>query len=375
MKLDIQVQAGKTKHVDRLERSELFPDLSSEYRDLRLEDIASDRYISEDGFGTVMWGTSLLKWRVEGVEIFRGSPCLNVSLGMEPATLSDNDLEEFSMELLLSDALPVASRTNLHMRSTSNVPNPYEIRTVQSMVDFEKGTDPIIYNTLDSHHENITNIFSIYPDIIPEYDEKWTYTPEQGTMTSSIPSDFDAEKAISEFSDKPAFKNFIQGLTDPYALYCNFSSMEGRGELWKFSISDRANPWGWNESVLRDNSITSGFKSRIDPVKIGKSSIGGVLTYSGAETSLKRLLTAIDTTYGKALYGVTPGAESKLDMDKSSILLIAEHRYPSIGLINQGTFQRIGYGMIIRSSDNEYEACIDMHSGQLLYLYSSVRSV
>jgi hypothetical protein len=371
--IDIQVLSGKTEHVDILERTSMFPDLSTDYMDLRLEDIASDRYIAEDGFGTVPWGVSMLDWKVERVEVYQKVPCINVSLWMEPGTLSSNDLEEFSLNLLLADSLPVAMRSIVHMRTVPDVPNPYVLDIVQGMVGFRKGADPIIYGTIDSYHENTANIFSIYTDLISEYNEKWTYSPKQGTKASSIPSDFDAEDAIEKFSGKPAFKNFVQGLSDPFCLYANFSSQDGRGEMWKFSISDRSNPWGWNESVLKDSTVTSGFKTRIDPVGIGKDRIGGVLTFSGAETALKRLMVSIDQSYGKALYGMVPGDEAELDMDRNSIMLIADHRYPSIGLLNQGSFERIEYGMVIGSSDNEFEACIDMHSGQLMYLYSRTK--
>jgi hypothetical protein len=373
MNIDIQIQSGNTKHVDQIERSSMFPDLSSDYRDLRLEDIATDRYISEDDFGTVVWGTSLLDWKVENVEVFLGNPCLNISLWMEPGTLSDNDLNDFSMNLLLSDSLPVALRSVLSMSTLDDVKYPLTMDTIQSMIGFQRGDDPIIYGTIESYHENTTNIFSVYQDLIPEYNDNWIYTPEQGNLISSIPSDFDAEKAISKFSEKPSFKNFIQGLNDPFSVYSNYSETDGRGPLWKFSISERSNPYGWNESVLKDSSVTSGYKGRIDPVSVRKTDIGGVLTFSGAETALKRLMVSIDIEQAKAHYGISPKDESILDMEKASILLISDHSYPSVGLLNQGTFNRIDLALLLRSSDNKYETCMDMHTGQLLYTYSRAK--
>ena len=367
MQMNIQLQPGSSRTYSIKEDMTIYPELSEFNYDIRLDDIAKDRYMSEDETGNILWGSSLLNWKAVGVLRFRDKVCINVSLWMDRNTLDNNKLDSFSMNLYLSDAIPVSLRTLTYIKTKDTIENPYTLSVEQRIIDINKGSNPIIYGNIDDQHTSITNIIQIKPELLSIFHDNWTYVPIYGTMKSSIPSDFDAEQAVEQFSSKQTFINFISGLKDPYSLNSNYSEMTG-AKVWKFSISEADNQWAWNQTVIKDTPVSTGFKSRIEPVGVERNDIISIMTISGAESLFKTLMSDLDPVFTRSLYGVSqPDDQNLLDMSNWAITFISDNPYPGIGTMNQGTFMRIPYSMDITSKDGRFEASIDMESGQICY--------
>ncbi|MDG6224402.1 MAG: hypothetical protein QCI82_02695 [Candidatus Thermoplasmatota archaeon] len=372
--IDVQLQPGSSKKYSLRENFVIYPGLSQGSYDLKLDDITNDRYLSEGEMGNLLWGSSLINWKAEEVLRFHGRPCINVSLWMDKSTLDSNDLDAFSMNVYLSDGSPVSLRTIYHIKTKDDIKNPYIFNLDQVLVDIEKGTNPVIYGNIDDQHLKIINILQTKQEYITHFHDNWTYVPVYGTLISSIPSDFDAEIAVEEFSSKQTFLNFVSGLKEPYSVYSNYSEMTG-AKVWKFSISEPNNQWAWNQTVIKDNPVSTGFKSRIEPVSVRLDDIRSILTISASESLFKDLIGELNPSFSRSIYGVPQPEENNfMDMTNWAITFVSDNSYPGFGTMNHGSFMKTPYSVIISSRDGRFEAALDMNTGQLCYLISRSKS-
>ena len=219
-------------------------------------------------------------------------------------------------------------------------------------------------------HDIVKEISAVYPDLAVDLHSDWTMFPEYGTFFSSIPSDFTAQDAYAKFEENPNYKTYLRTQTDPFGLFTNFSTLKGNDQ-WKFSIGDDSNDRCWNQTVFRE-AAPLGKTSRIDPVMTDREGIGSILTYSGGEIALKRLLSKIEPDSAQNVYGLSSVPDSRqLDLDNFYIGTAADLDYPVIGLINPTLSERIQYGMFIASNDGSIEVGLDMKTGQLSYIRTS----
>lgn len=365
-----------SKTYDLAEDYEMYPILSRDYQELRVEDISDDRTFNVGDEGVTIWGSYSFEWEAVNVDLFNGIPCMNLSLTLDPYTRERLDIDTFIMNLWVAQSYPVALRTEMYVSSQEDAYNAYTLDYIQNLVEFESGDDPIIYGTVESSHAEITDIIQIWPDLSLQFHDDFKYAPRQGNLTSSIPHGFDAETAISEFEDSTLFKNFVRNLDDPYCLVTNITKgHEGLDKyLWKFTISEEDQTWGFNQTVVQDSSLSAGSQVRIKMIPVSKSDLSEILTYSGAEESLKRIMGEIDDDVLRDLYGVPePGSSHSIDLEDHSLMTVAARPYPSIGMINPSIIESIPYCMVIKSLDNTFEMGLDMCSGQVCYLhYKSV---
>ena len=108
---------------------------------------------------------------------------------------------------------------------------------------------------------------------------------------------------------------------------------------------------------------------------MSKSDISTILTYSGAEESVKQIMGEIDSDVLRDLYGVPePGSSHVIDLEDYALMTVAENPYPNIGMINPSIVESIPYCLVIKAVDNSFELGLDMCTGQICYLhYKSVR--
>ena len=368
---DITISINPTpKNYEMSETVKVFPRRDRDFESIRIEDISENRIFVLDQSGEIEWGSTILEWNAGSVEIINDLPCINLSLQMSEGEMEKFDIDEFVMNIWIADSYSATVRTHISMSTSSESPNEYTLEYDQKLSSFSKGNDVIIYGTAESRHDPISDISQVDSRFGYQYDSQFEYVPDYGNMSSSIPSDFTAQNAISSFEEKPGFQNFIRGLNDPYGLKSNFTISKDGKNQWTFTISEDSERYGWNQTVREGSQFELGAVSQIATVSLSKSDIGAVLTYSASETALKILLKDIDPDMANTLYGVnSPGDSHKLDLSRFSINTDAERPFPSVGMVNPTIIEPIPYGFVLESKDNSIDICVDMQSGQICYVY------
>ncbi len=359
--LDVQLP-GNTVSESSDERIWTYPSLSNTFSDLRVEDISSKRNITFGDSGTTQWGSYTLTWEALEYDRIMDIPSLMLNMEIDQASRQRLGITDLDMNIWIGDGIPQLISSVMNISSSGN-----DLDHSQTMIEHEMGDKPVVFGLLENHHDTFQDAKDPYPDLTDEFHSNWVYYPSYGNKFSSIPADLDAQIAISSFEESPNFKNFLRSRDDPFGLYSNFSRVLGKDQ-WRLSIGDKGDDRCWNQTVWRETN-PPGLTDNIDPVKVGKDEIGSLISYSGAETALKRLLSIINKEGARAVFGVNSVEDTrKLDMDNFAICTKADMEYPLIGLIDPTLTERIPYAFYISSADSTTEVGLDMSTGQLAYV-------
>jgi len=365
--LSVQAVAGSDFTYTSSETVWTYPSLNVPFSDLRVEDISTERNISQDDTGSTRWGSYALEWIAVEYDRIIDTPSIRLDLSLDTASRERLSIKEFKMSVWIGDSIPEIMRMVLNISSNDNLKNPYDLDYKQEILSYVKGNEPIIFGSLDNKHESIDTISELFQDVGSQFHSDWEYVPRTGTLFSSTPDDFTAEDAISSFEDDLNFKNYKRSRTDPFGLYSNFSRYLNRDQ-WFFSIGDKGEDRCWNQTVWRDTN-PPGLTARIDPVMITREEIGSILTYSGGEVALKRLLSSINQEGAFAIFGVGSVEDSRqIDPSKFSIGTAADMSYPVPGLVDPTLGERIPYALFIESLDGKVQTAVDLTTGQLSFV-------
>ncbi|MCU0799450.1 MAG: hypothetical protein MUC62_07240 [Candidatus Thermoplasmatota archaeon] len=368
-KTDLQFQAiaGTTVDYRVNERGTIYNDLGSDLRELRVEDISEGRDMRVGMQGDIRWGVNDLEWEAIEVDIIGQRPALRLDLKLSTSDLKDLDLKEFGLSLWLSNDLPLAVRSVMNISSENDVATPYRLNHFQEMAFFEAGAKSLIYGDISTKHDMYVSADEVFPEISSEFHNGWTYVPDTGNMTSTIPTGFTAQDAISRFVDSPEFKAYKRSNPSLYGTISNYSSY-GNKEQWRFSMAEKGDKLAWNQTVRR-TEMDLGFPDDVEPVDLHRSDIGSILTYSGSEHCLKQLLTKLEQPYAILSFGKsTPSESDRIDTSGSSLETRVDMRYPMVGLINPGLIEKLPICFYVVGFDGSYKIGLDMTNGQLAFV-------
>jgi hypothetical protein len=360
--LNVQAVGGNTVTEKSEESIWTYPSLANSFSDLRVEDLSSKRTITNGDEGETRWGSYNLRWK--GIEYDRimETPALKIEMDMDSSTMQKLMITDITAFIWIGDGIGQIMKTVVNITSSGN-----RLDHSQTMVDHERGADPVVFGLLENQHDSFSDISGIFPDLSNDFHSNWVYFPKYGSFYSSIPDDLDAQIAVSTFEESPNFKNFLRTRTDPYGLYSNFSIILGKDQ-WKISIGDSGDDRCWNQTVRREKN-PPGLTDNIEPVSITRDDIGNLLTYSASELSLKRILARINPEGAREIFGVnSPEETRKVDLNDNAIGTKANLEYPLLGLIDPTLSERIPYGFFISALDSSAEVGLDMTTGQLAYV-------
>lgn len=344
-----------------------YPSLSDSFSDLRIEDISPERHISISDSGTTTWGSYDLQWTAVEYSRIMDTPSLKLDLSLDSASMNRLSISSLSLQIWIGDTIPQIMKMVMNTSSMRTVQTPYILDYSQIMTGHSKGNDPVIFGDISYEHDHHDSIDDIEPDLAGEFHSNWEMVPKIGSKFTSIPSDFTAEDAVELMSNNPNYKNFERTLSDPIAIYTNFSVKLGKDQ-WKLSIAEENEDRAWNQTVFREAS-SFGLASKVDPVRLSREDIGTILTYSGAEVSLKRIIGSVNSEAAKMVFGVSDVEDTReIDTGKFFIGTEVDMDYPALGLVNPTLSERIDYGMFIISTNGNLEIGFDMKSGQLSYV-------
>ena len=366
---DFSIQAftgGNFKYVTS-EKVWTYPSLDDSFAELSIEDISPERNITFGDSGSTLWGSYDLNWKAVNYDIIMGITSLKLDLSLDTQTMNRLSLLEMEMSIWIGDGVPQIMKMILNISSERNIQTPYVLDYSQEMSSYSEGDNVIIFGDIQYQHGSITKINEVYSDLDDQFHSNWEMVPIFGTMYSSIPEDFTAEDALEKFTDNPNYRNFVRTRSDPFALISNFTIKLDKDQ-WKFSIGDSGDDRCWNQTVIRETN-TPGLTSRINPVMVTRDDIGEILTYSGGEVALKRILSSVNREGAIAIFGISSvPTEEKIDLERFSIGTMADMPHPIVGFVNPTLGEKIDYGMFVSSADGRIEAVLDMTSGQLSYV-------
>jgi len=224
----------------------------------------------------------------------------------------------------------------------------------------------VIYGSSEDRHETLTSVEEVYPVLAQEFSNDWDMIPGLGGLDSSIPAGMAPVPSLDLVLESREYMLWSTNKDDLTVSYSNFSRFGGR-ETWSFNIAEPEEEWGWKANVTNNNQ--TGFLARITPISISRSDLGPVLSFSGAEYSLKELLYQLDRTAVSDIYGkAKPLAEDNIRLNLYSISARVDHPYPRVGLVDPSLGGSIPYCMVIESFDGSLEVGLDMTNGQIAYI-------
>jgi hypothetical protein len=366
---DISVQAfsgSNFKYVSS-ERIWTYPSLVEEFSELSIEDISEEREISIDDSGTTKWGSYQLEWEAVEYERIMDIVSLRLDLRADVSTMQRLSISELSLSVWIGDGIPQIMKMLMNISSERYVQTPYILDYLQEMIDRQDGDTSIIFGDIQYQHETPDKISDFYPEMEMEFHSDWEYVPKYGSLFCSIPQDFTAEDSINMFTDNANYRNFERTKTDPFALYTNFTYVLDKDQ-WRFSVGDSGEDRCWNQTVYRETT-PPGLTSRIDPVMVTREDIGTILTYSGSEVAIKKLLSEVNKEGANAIFGVsTIPVDRSIDFQRFAIGTEADMDNPMLGFVNPTLGEKITYGLFIESLDGTIEIALDMTTGQLSYV-------
>ncbi|MBN1389992.1 MAG: hypothetical protein JXA22_05060 [Candidatus Thermoplasmatota archaeon] len=366
----ISIPVTPSYHVeyDMEESLVLYPSLERQSNEFRIEDISENRNISVGDEGLARWGEYDLSWSADEVEIVIGRPSIKVSFSMDQATKKDLEIEEFNMIHWVADDIPVSVRMTLNMTTKDTVAHPSSLRLMQQMVSFSQGSEPVLYGSSVHRHETYTSADEIYPELVSEFHDDWEMLPVLGELESSIPSNMAPIPSLDRVLSSREYELWSMTKTELLVSYANYSRFTG-DDIWNFHIAEPEDEWGWKANVTENNE--SGLLGRIEPITLSRSDLGPILTFSGAEFALKKLLPRLDRDATNGIYGRSqPGPADDIRTGYHSISVRVDHPYPRVGLIDPSLGGSIPYCMIIGSFDGTIEVGLDMSNGQIAYVQS-----
>ncbi|MGA1847776.1 MAG: hypothetical protein ACMUHB_00415, partial [Thermoplasmatota archaeon] len=364
----IPVKDGITWEYDVAESVTLFPDLTQEGSDLRIEDIAEGRTLSLEDQGIAKWGKYDLSWETRQVQRIGGRTAIMVEFFMDPATKNELDIDEFSMLQWIADDIPVPVRVMTNITSSNDILHPYVLDFDQILVDFTGGSDVVIYGSVDHRHDSIAYIYEKtgMEELSSEFHSNWAMIPDTGNMATSIPLDFLPGDALDTAINDQNFKLWSANKPDILVIGSNITKVGGL-DKWTFILAEPDEEGGWESKVIGSNA--QGIPSKVLPVDIGRPDIGSVMTYSGAEYVLKKLLPDMDQDSTTRIYGKSqPANEDKIRFTELSMGTRVDSPYPRSGFVDPSLSGSIEYCLIIEALDGSLEVGLDMENGQLAYI-------
>jgi hypothetical protein len=190
--------------------------------------------------------------------------------------------------------------------------------------------------------------------------------PEIGAKGGSIPLDFLPGDALQLAMADQNFKLWSANKPDLAVIGTNITKVGGF-EKWTFTLSEPGEEGGWESRVIGENA--QGIPYKVQPVDIGRTDIGRILTYSGAEYALKRFLPDMDQDSTTRIYGkAKPTDTDHVRFTELSMGTRIDASYPRSGFIDPTLSGSIEYCLIIEALDGSLEVGLDMKNGQLAYI-------
>lgn len=351
----------------RIEQNiDMFPDLSNEFSDLRIEDLSIGRNFSIGDKGTTRWGSVLLSWEAESADRFLNRPTIKLVFEMDDSVMRSMDLDHFKMEHWIDDIVPVPVRSRLNVSSEPDLKNPYSMDHEQKLIEYYAGDNMIIYGSQDSKHEIFGSIGDKHEAYRDDLHDNWEIIPHVGSFGGTFNDQNDPEGIVGTIETKPSFKTWYAENEDAFVVYSSLGS-NSTATIWDLSFSEKGEKWGYNATVI--NEVFKGVIRRVEPVDIDRDEIPEVMTFSGAESAFKLSLKRIDPDAAISIYGKSsPDDDDEVLTDLFTVGTRIDHDYPVIGLFNPYMYSPLEMCMEFRSNDGDLTIGLDMTNGQIAYV-------
>jgi hypothetical protein len=162
------------------------------------------------------------------------------------------------------------------------------------------------------------------------------------------------------------YKLWSSNKPDIFVISSNITKV-GSLDKWTFWMAEQGEEGGWESKVIGNSA--QGIPSKVLPVDLGRSAIGSVLTYSGAEYVMKKLLPEIDQESTTRIYGkAQPATDDKIRLTELSMGTRVDSPYPRSGFVDPSLSGSIEYCLVIEALDGSLEVGVDMANGQIAYI-------
>ncbi len=329
-----------------------------------VEDLSPDRTFEVGDDQTKIIGEVSYLWYVKGATNINGYPALEVEIDIDPETKDKYGIQEFEMQVWISNQVPFPVQTKIHtiIYQDGNRISIYYNSTLQED-GYVPGNQFIPYGDCNVGPPN-----GHYPSTNPGYEFiNWSdedYLPEMGT--GSIDFKFTAEEAIEQGNiSSSSFRNYLQTHPDAYVVDGYYNETE-ENPLWNLTFGDPWNTTGYNIIIEKTDgtyNIKEEGEVELPELINSTSDFDLILSFSASKDVFKS-----DEEIEQATFAL--GSPSWIDGVNYGVK--ANVIYPSISLTVSLTVERAYYAYYLEKkyeSGDSFSAAVDAINGQLIYVW------
>jgi PKD repeat protein len=358
---EFKISAGSDLGIESIDDLSTYSNLRAEPAVLRVEDLSSDRTFEIGQKQTKIIGEIAYSWEVERATNINSYPALMVNIDIDEGTKSDLGLEEFVMEMYISNDISFPVKTYIYSKFDWDGTETEIVYNSEIQQDgFERGEIHIPWGTCttsspDGHYHRRNPDFEFV---------SWgpgDLLPDMGSNSTNF--DFIPQDAINwGRSDSTAFDNYLSQNPDAYLIDGYYNETQDN-PAWNLTFGELGDDTGYyiiEEYDGAAHSVVDQDTIDIPDVMNTTDDFDLVLSYSAGQKVFQEEdeVNSLAFANGDVKYFDDIRYGSRADLV-----------YPTISLTISLAIERTGYGYYLNKEDGTLSAAVDAINGQYIYVW------